>query len=128
MKPGVEIVTPDPKTSGGACWNYLAAWGFALKRELGDLAKLNDPKQADAVAKAQEKAFEFVKEMYRHAKVLDSGARGSTLTFVKKRPRRRAAGLGERGDLFGQRHEEGRVRDRRSLDQHSGRAVGGRRR
>ena len=56
MKPGVEVITPDPKTSGGARWNYLAAWGFALKRELGDLAKLNDPKQADAVAKAQAKA------------------------------------------------------------------------
>jgi sulfate/thiosulfate transport system substrate-binding protein len=85
LKPGVEIVTPDPQSSGGACWNYLAAWGFALKRELGDLAKVNEPKQADAVAKAQTKAFEFVKEMYRHAKVLDSGARDSTLTFVQKR-------------------------------------------
>jgi sulfate transport system substrate-binding protein len=53
VKEGVQVVTPDPKSSGGARWNYLAAWGFALKRELGDLAKLNDPKQADAVAKAQ---------------------------------------------------------------------------
>ena len=83
VKPGVEVVTPDPKTSGGARWNYLAAWGYALKRELGDLAKLNDPKQADAVAKAQEKAREFVEELYRHVKVLDTGARGATLTFVK---------------------------------------------
>jgi sulfate/thiosulfate transport system substrate-binding protein len=85
LKPEVEIVTPDPQTSGGACWNYLAAWGFALNRELGDLAKLKDPKQADAVAKAQEKAFKFVEEMYRHAKILDSGARAATLTFVNKR-------------------------------------------
>jgi sulfate/thiosulfate transport system substrate-binding protein len=85
LKPDVEIVTPDPQTSGGACWNYLAAWGFALRRELGNLSKLHDPKQADAVAKAQKKAFEFVEEMYRHAKVLDSGARSATLTFVKKR-------------------------------------------
>jgi sulfate/thiosulfate transport system substrate-binding protein len=85
LKPDVEIVTPDPQTSGGACWNYLAAWGFALKRELGDLSKVNDPKQSEAVAKAQEKAYKFVEEMYRHAKVLDSGARSSTLTFVKKR-------------------------------------------
>ena len=83
VKAGVEVVTPDPKTSGGARWNYLAAWGFALKRELGDLAKLHDPKQADAVAKAQAKAREFVKELYAHVKVLDSGARGATLTFVK---------------------------------------------
>ncbi len=85
LKPDVEIVTPDPQTSGGACWNYLAAWGFALKRELGKLSKLHDPKEKEAVAKAQEKAFKFVEEMYQHAKVLDSGARGSTLTFVKKR-------------------------------------------
>lgn len=85
VKPNVEIVTPDPATSGGAQWNYLAAWGYALKQELGDLGKLHDPKQADAVAKAQKKAFEFVKEMYNHVKVLDSGARDATLTFVKKR-------------------------------------------
>ena len=85
IKPDVEIVTPDPQTSGGACWNYLAAWGFILKRELGDMAKLKDPAQADAVALAQKKAYKFVEEMYRHAKVLDSGARSSTLTFVKKR-------------------------------------------
>jgi sulfate/thiosulfate transport system substrate-binding protein len=81
-KEGVEVVTPDPKTSGGARWNYLAAWGFALKRELGDLAKLNDPKQADAVAKAQAKARELVKGLCRNVKVFDSGARGSTNTFV----------------------------------------------
>ncbi len=84
LKPGVEIVTPDPQTSGGACWNYLAAWGFALRRELGDLSKLRDPKQAGAVAAAQKKAFQFVEEMYRHAKILDSGARDATLTFVKR--------------------------------------------
>jgi len=90
LKPDVEIVTPDPQTSGGACWNYLAAWGFALKRELGDLAKVKDPKEAEAVAAAQKKAFAFVEEMYRHVKVLDSGARAATLTFVKK----------GRGDVF----------------------------
>ena len=84
IKPDVEIVTPDPQSSGGACWNYLAAWGYALKRELGDLAKLKDPKEAKAVAKAQKKAFEFVDEMYRHAKIRDVGARDATMTFVKK--------------------------------------------
>ncbi len=84
IKPGVEIITPDPQTSGGACWNYLAAWGFSLQRELGDLSKLHDPKQADAVEKAQKNAFEFVKAMYANVKVLDSGARGATLTFVDK--------------------------------------------
>jgi sulfate/thiosulfate transport system substrate-binding protein len=83
VKEGVEVVTPDPKTSGGARWNYLAAWGYALKRELGDWKKLNDPKQADAVAKAQAKARELVKAVFHNVKVMDSGARGSTLTFVK---------------------------------------------
>jgi sulfate/thiosulfate-binding protein len=83
VKEGVEVVTPDPKTSGGARWNYLAAWGYALKRELGDLSKLKDPKQAPAVAKAQLKALELVKGLFKNVKVLDSGARGSTLTFVK---------------------------------------------
>jgi sulfate/thiosulfate transport system substrate-binding protein len=82
-KKGVEVVTPDPKTSGGARWNYLAAWGYALKRELGDLAKLRDPKQTDAVAKAQAKARVLVKAIVHNVKVFDSGARGATLTFVK---------------------------------------------
>lgn len=83
IKPDVDVIMPNPKTSGGARWNYLAAWGYALKRELGDLKKLNDPKNADAVAKAQKTAREFVKQMVARIKVLDSGARGSTMTFVK---------------------------------------------
>jgi sulfate/thiosulfate transport system substrate-binding protein len=85
IKPGVSVITPDPKTSGGARWNYLAAWGYILKQELGDLAKLKDPKNADAVAKAQEKAQEFVKELFLHVPILDSGARGSTMTFVQRK-------------------------------------------
>jgi sulfate transport system substrate-binding protein len=84
VKPGVEIITPHPKTSGGARWNYLAAWGYILQRELGDLSKLHDPKQSEAVATAQKKAEEFVNELYRHVKVLDEGARNATLTFVRK--------------------------------------------
>lgn len=83
VKDGVEIITPNPKTSGGARWNYLAAWGYALKRELGDLSKLKDPKNAEAVAKAQVKAREFVKDLIAHVKVFDTGARGSTMTFVQ---------------------------------------------
>ena len=84
LKPGVEIITPHPKTSGGARWNYLAAWGYALKRELGDLAKLNDPKQAAAVEAAQQKAKEFVRDLYQHVKILDSGGRDATITFTRK--------------------------------------------
>jgi sulfate transport system substrate-binding protein len=68
VKNDVEIVTPNPKTSGGARWNYLAAWGYALKQPGGNA----------------EKAKEFVSQIYKHTKVLDSGARGSTTTFVER--------------------------------------------
>ncbi len=67
VKPGVEVITPNPKTSGGARWNYLAAWGYALKKYGGE-------------AKAQA----FVKDLLQHVPVLDSGARGSTNTFVQR--------------------------------------------
>jgi len=83
-KPGISVITPNPKTSGGARWNYLAAWGFALKKELGDLAKVKDAKAAEDVAKAQKKAQMFVAALYKNVPVLDSGARGSTTTFVQR--------------------------------------------
>jgi sulfate transport system substrate-binding protein len=65
---GVDVITPNPKTSGGARWNYLAAWGYALKQ----------PGASDEKAKA------FVQRIYANTKVLDSGARGSTTTFVER--------------------------------------------
>jgi sulfate/thiosulfate transport system substrate-binding protein len=68
IKPGLAIVTPNPKTSGGARWNYLAAWGFALKKYGNDEAKAKD----------------FVTKLYKNVPVLDSGARGSTTTFVQR--------------------------------------------
>src|SRR5512141_2219566 len=68
VKPGVSVITPNPKTSGGARWNYLAAWAHALDRSGG----------SEAVARA------FVKALYRNVPVLDSGARGSTTTFVER--------------------------------------------
>lgn len=68
IKPGVAIITPNPKTSGGARWNYLAAWGYALHH--------NDNDQA--------KAQSFVKALYKNVQVLDSGARDSTNTFVER--------------------------------------------
>jgi len=83
-KPGVSVITPNPKTSGGARWNYLAAWGYALKRELGDPSRLKDPASAPAVAKAQEQARALVTAIFRNVPVLDSGARGSTTTFVQR--------------------------------------------
>jgi sulfate/thiosulfate transport system substrate-binding protein len=67
VKPGIQVITPNPKTSGGARWNYLAAWGYALKKT-----------GADAKAK------DFVSALYKNVPVLDSGARGSTTTFVER--------------------------------------------
>ena len=84
VKPGVEVITPNPKTSGGARWNYLAAWGWSLQKDLGDFAALKDPAKADKVKAAQANAESFVAELYRHVPVLDSGARGSTNTFVQR--------------------------------------------
>jgi sulfate transport system substrate-binding protein len=68
VKPGVSIITPNPKTSGGARWNYLAAWGYALKQSGGNEAK----------------AKEFISQLYKNVPVLDSGARGATTTFVER--------------------------------------------
>lgn len=68
IKPGVEVITPNPKTSGGARWNYLAAWAYALKQPGGNNVK----------------AKEFVKKLFANVKVLDSGARGSTTTFTER--------------------------------------------
>ncbi|MGB9689074.1 sulfate ABC transporter substrate-binding protein [Thermogutta sp.] len=82
-RPDVEVVTPNPKTSGGARWNYLAAWGYALKRELGDLSKLKNS-SAHEVQKAQEKAFQFVRAIFSRVKVMDTGARGATNTFIQR--------------------------------------------
>ena len=86
-RPGVEVITPNPKTSGVARWNYLAMWGHALRRELGPdwVASLKDPAHADAVAAAQDKAAVFVAAVYRNVPVLDRGARGATNTFVQRR-------------------------------------------
>ncbi|MFH3480086.1 sulfate ABC transporter substrate-binding protein [Xanthobacter variabilis] len=67
-KPGIKVVTPNPRTSGGARWNYLAAWGYALKKFGGD----------------EEKAKAFVQALYKNAPVLDTGARGATVTFVER--------------------------------------------
>ncbi len=84
VKPGISVITPNPKTSGGARWNYLAGWGYILKQELGDFAKITDPASADLVKKAEAKAQEFVTALFKNVPVLDSGARGSTTTFVER--------------------------------------------
>lgn len=84
VKPGVEVITPNPKTSGGARWNHLAAWSYVLRRELGDLSKLRDPASAEETARAEAAAKEYLRELYRHVPVLDSGARGATTSFVQR--------------------------------------------
>lgn len=85
LRPGVAIVTANPKTSGGARWNYLAAWGAQLYRQLGeDWSKLEDPAAAAELEQAEAEAQAFVAALYRNVPVLDSGARGSTNTFVQR--------------------------------------------
>ncbi len=68
VRPGVSVITPNPKTSGGARWNYLAAWTYAAKLSGGDLAKTKD----------------FMSKLFKNVPVLDTGARGSTTTFVNR--------------------------------------------
>ncbi len=67
LRPGIEVITPNPKTSGGARWNYLAAWGYALKKY-----------------GSEDKAKEFVQKLYKQAPVLPTGARGATITFTER--------------------------------------------
>src|SRR6201991_3054313 len=67
VKPGVAVITPNPKTSGGARWNYLAAWGYAQK-----------------TFGSADKAKQFVTDLYKNVPVLDTGARGATVTFVER--------------------------------------------
>jgi sulfate/thiosulfate-binding protein len=74
VRPDVSVITPNPKTSGGARWNYLAAWAYALRTQRADQAGGSD----------QEKARQFVSELYRNVPVLDSGARGATTTFAQR--------------------------------------------
>lgn len=68
IREGVRVITPDPKSSGGARWNYLAAWGWALKKNGGD----------------EGKARAYVAALYKHVPILDSGARGATITFTQR--------------------------------------------
>lgn len=68
VRPGIAVITPNPKTSGGARWNYLAAWGYALKKSGGNEGQARD----------------FVTRLYKNVPVLDSGARGATTTFVER--------------------------------------------
>jgi sulfate transport system substrate-binding protein len=68
VKPGLQVITPNPKTSGGARWNYLAAWSYGLEKFDGDDAKVRD----------------FMSKLFRNVPVLDTGARGATTTFAQR--------------------------------------------
>jgi sulfate transport system substrate-binding protein len=84
LAPGIEVITPNPKTSGGARWNYLAAWGFELERALGgDWSRLKSA-SPEQLARAQAQAREFVGNLYRNVPVQDTGARAATNTFVQR--------------------------------------------
>lgn len=87
IRSDVKVITPNPKTSGVARWNYLAVWGYVLRRELGPdfVKKLNDPALANEVAAAQNAARNFVTRVFKNVPVLDSGARGATNTFVQRK-------------------------------------------
>jgi len=86
IRPGVEVITPNPKTSGGARWNYIAAWGAALHQALqGDLGALQRPDAQESVSHAKAEAKAYLRELYRHVPILDSGARASTTTFAQRR-------------------------------------------
>ncbi len=67
-KPGIEIITPNPKTSGGARWNYLAAWGYAMMQNKND----------------EKKSFEFVRDLYKNVKILDTSSRSASATFLNR--------------------------------------------
>ena len=90
LKPDVKIVVAHPKTSGVARWAYLAAWGYVLQKELGDLKKIDkgnprDPNVAAEVAAAQAKAKEFITALYKNVVTLPKGARGASTAFVEQR-------------------------------------------
>lgn len=83
IKGDVSIITTNPKTSGGARWNYLSAWTYALSRELGDLSQVKEV-PGEKLAAAEKKALEYVTELYKRVPVLDSGARGASNTFLQR--------------------------------------------
>ena len=94
VKPGVSVITPNPKTSGGARWNYLAAWGYALRQPGGN----------------EQAARAFLTQLFANVPVLDSGARGATNDLRSARHRRRAPRVGERGVSRGRRRPRTRSR------------------
>lgn len=84
IRPGVQVITPNPKTSGGARWNYLAAWGYVLDRELRGVSKEKINPQDPKFKAADKKAKEYIRKLFRNIPLLDAAARGSTNTFIQR--------------------------------------------
>ncbi|KHF36005.1 Sulfate-binding protein precursor [Paenibacillus sp. P1XP2] len=108
IKGDVQVITPNPKTSGGARWNYLAAWGYALKQNNND----------------EQKAKEFVRELFKHVPCWTPAPRGDD-DVRGAGHRRRAAGVGKRSAVVGQGAGPGQIRHRLSFGQHFGGTAGG---
>ena len=106
-KSNVKVITPNPKTSGGARWNYLAAWGYALKKYGGE-----------------DKARNFVQSIFKNVPVLDTGARGSDRDVCRAQCRGCPDRLGERGVPFDQRVRQREIRGCRPVSLHPGGAAG----
>ena len=83
IKEDIGIITPNPKTSGGARWNYLAAWGHAYINSLGGIDQLHEANE-DAIEIAEQAAREFVAKVYQNVLLMDTGARGSSVSFVER--------------------------------------------
>jgi len=80
IRPDIEVITPNPKTSGGARWNYLAAWGYAVQKHLGHL-----PERGEILDNtAEDAAYTFLKQLFQNVPILDSGARAATTTFAQR--------------------------------------------
>ena len=102
-KPGVEVITSNPKTSGTGRLAYLAGWGYAIRQNNND----------------ESKARQYITALYKNVPVLDSGARGSTTTFVQRGDRRRAPGVGKRSPFSDQGARFGKSGNGRAVDQYS---------
>ena len=109
VRDDVQVITPNPKTSGGARWNYLAAWAWAERQPGGNEAS----------------AREFVRKLYKNVPVLDTGARGSLTTFAQRDIGDVAISWENEAHLALREHGSAQVRDRRALDQRARGTVGG---
>lgn len=84
IRPDVEVIAPNPRTSGGARWNYLAAWGYALRKASPNTLFPAPSPPGGPLTETEKQAFDFVKRLFKNVPVLDSGARAATTTFIQR--------------------------------------------